>query len=80
VSKHLAADTVEPEFATPDRSGKFDPFGAVAVANLAPKGFFAAQIDVTFFEKPLGDPCADHSVSGTAARAVGQRQGDALGL
>jgi len=42
VSKHLAADTVEPEFATPDRSGKFDPFGAVAVANLAPKGFFAA--------------------------------------
>ena len=26
VSKHLAADTVEPKFATPERPSKLDPF------------------------------------------------------
>jgi transcriptional regulator with XRE-family HTH domain len=26
VAKHLAADTVEPKFATPDRASKLDPF------------------------------------------------------
>ena len=29
VSKHLAADTVEPKFATPERPSKLDPFAAL---------------------------------------------------